>query len=321
MTDAHWKISDGELERVACPLCGSTHFEALATTDRYDMDVATVGCTGCGLVLTNPQLTEASLNDFYRNHYRRYYQKTDVPSLDYIREYRKDERAAYTAQFLQRNGALRAGMRVLDIGASEGCILKAVRDLEPSAQAVAVEPNPLFGAFAKTHAGCTLFESVEALLAAGEGTFDLIVINHVYEHVKEPVGFLKQLKSLLAPGGRIYIDVPDVTRYAGLESLHVAHVYHFGPTTLARAAELAGYDIGVLERHQPVMHPESIRCVLQSGVPTPKALVPTREGWAQVKEAERRAGRYHRQRWPLLRRIGHLIKHGRGKPHATGQSA
>lgn len=310
----HWTLRDAQLEQVPCPLCQGRRFSTLAITDRYDMDVTTVGCDTCGFVLTNPQPTEASLNDFYENHYRRYYQKTDVPSLDYIREYRKDERAAYTAGFLKDQGAIRPGMRVLDIGASEGCILKAIRDVEPSAHAVAVEPNPLFGNFATTHAGCSLFPSVEALQQAGERGFDLVVINHVYEHVKEPVAFLKQLQSLLSTQGRIYIDVPDITEYTGLESLHIAHLYHFGPVTLRRAAGLGGYAVDILERHRPVMHPRSLRCLLRPGGTPPGAPEPTREGWDRVREAQRRAARYHRRRWPLTRQLRHWIQRGLTTP-------
>jgi SAM-dependent methyltransferase len=313
-TTTHWKLGDVDLETVPCPLCAGTAFSTLAITDRYDMDVTTVGCHGCGFVLTNPQPTEAALNDFYEHHYRRYYQKTDMPTLEYIREYRKDERAAATTRFLGQQGALKPGLRVLDIGASEGCMLKAIRDAEPGAQAVAVEPNPLFGAFATTHAGCKLYPSVESLAPAGERDFDLIVINHVYEHVKEPVGFLRQLQALLGAGGRIYIDVPDITQYSGLESLHIAHLYHFGPTTLRRAAGLAGYAVDVLEAHQPVMHPRSLRCLLRAGGTPPGAPEPTREGWAQVMEAQRRAGRYHRKRWPLSRRLRHWMQGGRTTP-------
>lgn len=311
MSEAHWKLSGVALERVPCPLCSGTDFSTLAVTDRYDMDVVTVGCLGCGLVMTNPQPTEAALNDFYEHHYRHYYQKTDVPTLAYIREYRKDERAAATAEFLKKQRALKPDMRVLDIGASEGCILKAIREAEPTARAVAVEPNPLFGAFAADHADCTLYPSVTALMQAGQGDFDLIVINHVYEHVKDPLGFLRTLRGLLGTQGRLYIDVPDITQYTGLESLHIAHLYHFGPVTLRRAAMLSGYRVDTLERHAPVMHPRSLRCVLSAAGEQPGTWEPTREGWAQVMKAQRGAARYHRKRWPLSRRMRHWMRRGR----------
>ncbi|MDH3461395.1 MAG: class I SAM-dependent methyltransferase [Burkholderiaceae bacterium] len=302
------------MENVTCPLCRGRDFQTLADTDRYDMGIVTVGCLDCGLVMTNPQPTEGELGDFYEHYYRRYYQKTDTPSVDYIREYRKDERAAYTAAFMQRQGVLHERMRVLDIGASEGCVLKAVRDLVPSAVLVAVEPNPLFGSFAVSHAGCTLHPCLDGLRAAGENAFDLIVINHVYEHVKEPVVFLRQLAGLLAPGGGIYIDVPDVSEYTGLESLHVAHLYHFGATTLRRAACLAGYAVRILEKHRPVMHPRSLRCLLHAGdMDTAAGRLAAREGWAEVMLAQRRAARYHRKRWSLWRRLRHVVQGGRPK--------
>lgn len=309
MSPLQWKPTQQQLEKVACPLCDSLLFTELAWTDRYDMDLITAGCNQCGLVMTNPQPTETSLADFYESHYRRYYQKTDAPDLAYIRQYRKDERAAQTAQYFHEAGLLRQQARVLDIGASEGCILKAVADIEPATQRVAVEPNPTFGAFAVLHARCTLHPSVESLTAEpSPQLFDLIVINHVYEHVKQPVTFLSQLRRVLAPSGRIYVDVPDITQYAGLESLHIAHLYHFGPDSLRRAAARASYAVESIEKHQPIMHPPSLRCVLRfddSATPAPVANL--REGWLATSRAGRQAPRYHRRRWSIPRRIHHFI--------------
>jgi 2-polyprenyl-3-methyl-5-hydroxy-6-metoxy-1,4-benzoquinol methylase len=220
-----WRLDAQHLEAVACPLCKGQHFRQLAGSDRYDMDLRTAGCRGCGLVMTNPQPTEATLSEFYQRHYRSYYQKTDRASLEYIREYRKDERAAEAAAYLQQHGLLNNDMAVLDIGASEGCLLHAIAALAPGTRRVAVEPNAQFAAFAVTHAGCSWHESLGALRnSQPQARFDLVTINHVYEHVKQPVQFLRELAPLLTPQARIYIDVPDVTAYRRLEDLHIAHL-------------------------------------------------------------------------------------------------
>jgi len=302
---APWKPVRDTWRQVPCPLCDGQRFQRLARSDRYDMDLVTAGCLQCGLVMTNPQPDEQALDEFYRDHYRHYYQKTDTPSAAYIREFRKDERAATTAEFLHSQGLLFRGAAVLDIGASEGCILKAIADLEPTTQRIAVEPNPLFGAFAVDHAGCTLHASVDALRASGSQTFDLIIMNHVYEHVAHPVRFLTDLITLLTPRGQVYIDVPDITEYERLDSLHIAHLYHFGPDTLARAAARAGFAVNRLEKHRPVMHPLSLRCVLQPAAVTTPALHNLHEGWDRVRQADRDAWRYHRRRWSLPRRLAH----------------
>jgi SAM-dependent methyltransferase len=41
------------------------------------------------------------------------------------------------------------------------------------------------------------------------GTFDLITFNKVLEHVEDPVGMLTSVRRLLAPGGLVYVELPD----------------------------------------------------------------------------------------------------------------
>lgn len=304
VASSHWKPQAAGTHWVACPLCGGVRFERLASTDRYDMDLTTVGCEGCGLVMTNPQPTEAALNEFYTYHYRHYYQRVAVPDLEYLQKTRKIERAATTAGFLADQGLLPFGGTVLDIGAAEGAILHALRQRQPSLQAVAIEPNPSFGAFAREYAGCELYPALEALPAEFAGRVDLIVINHVLEHIADPVGFLRGLKRWLRPGGRLYIDVPDVEAYTGLEALHIAHLYHFCERTYRATLNSAGFRVNSLDRHTPVMHPPSLRLVAESS-DQPAEIGSGREGWNQLRHIERRAYRFHRRRWSLWRRLGH----------------
>lgn len=278
----------------------------LARTDRYDMDLQTVGCNQCGLAMTNPQPTAEALDLFYRDHYRDFYQKTATASLQYITAYRKHERAAETVAFLLAKGALPPAAAVLDIGASEGAMLRAVRDAVPRTNRVAVEPNVEFGRFAAEHAECRHFASLQELRHHGETRFDLIILNHVYEHVKNPVEFLTELHSLVADSGYIYIDVPDIEEYRRLDSLHIAHLYHFGGTSLALAAARAGFEMTSIGKHAPIMHPQSLRCLLrpraQRAVTFP---ADNREGWRNVVNCDRHAFRYHRRRWSLLKRIAY----------------
>ena len=66
MQTSSWNLDRSRLEQVACPLCQGIEFERLAATDRYNMGLVTVGCLGCGLVMTNPQPTAEALDDFTR---------------------------------------------------------------------------------------------------------------------------------------------------------------------------------------------------------------------------------------------------------------
>ena len=40
-------------------------------------------------------------------------------------------------------------------------------------------------------------------------SFDVIVLNHVFEHVSEPRALLKKLRRLLTPGGVLFLEVPN----------------------------------------------------------------------------------------------------------------
>lgn len=306
-SSTNWSVRDAELELVPCPLCGHGRFETLCETDRYDHGLTTVGCLHCGLVMTNPQPSAAALDEFYARYYRHYYQKVEQPSLEYIRRYRKDERAGSMAQFIHAHDLLPADASVLDVGGSEGCILKALRDLERGIRAISVEPNPEFGAFARTHADCEVYAELEQVPL--DRRFDLIVMNHVYEHIKQPRRFLETLRARLSPRGRLYVDVPDLSAYTRLDSLHVAHLYHFSEETLRRVAESAGYEVELIERHAPIEHPLSLRIVMAASerAAPPAATYDWNADWDRVRHIRHRAARYHRRRWSWIQRFRYRL--------------
>ena len=142
-----------------------------------------------------------------------------------------------------------------------------------------------------------------------------MILNHVLEHLKDPVQVLASLRPLLSARARVYVDVPDLLAYRKLNMLHIAHLYHFGPDTLARTAARAGYAVQRLEKHAPVRHPLSLRCLL---VPDPGMvagqLVNRREGWAGVTACTRGAWFAHAKRRlrhsldPLRHRVRSLYR-------------
>ncbi|MBM3608771.1 MAG: class I SAM-dependent methyltransferase, partial [Alphaproteobacteria bacterium] len=94
-----------------------------------------------------------------------------------------------------------------------------------------------------------------------EGSFDFIRLNHVLEHLNDPVKYLAMIARWLKPGGVFYVEVPDIEAYCRSKSkggmFHYGHIYNFSPWTLRAAAWLAG-----LQEYAPTAQ----RCANSTGV-------------------------------------------------------
>ena len=72
---------------------------------------------------------------------------------------------------------------------------------------------------------------------------DLVIMQHVVEHLDRPVEVLSQIRDAIAPGGGTYIEVPNATCMldnVALWDLIYEHVSYFTPVSLARACAEAG---------------------------------------------------------------------------------
>jgi len=66
--------------------------------------------------------------------------------------------------------------------------------------------------------------------------FDLIILRHTLEHIKNPKEFVLGLQEALAPSGHIFIEVPHLTNSLknGIEDFTPDHVNFFTPQTLSQ---------------------------------------------------------------------------------------
>ena len=88
----------------------------------------------------------------------------------------------------------------------------------------------------------------DARLPFADGSFDLVLLDSVLEHVPDPVALLAESRRLLKPGGAIFGDVPF------LQPLHLAphHYFNFTPYGLEVVAKNAGLELqyAAAEAHQ-----------------------------------------------------------------------
>jgi 2-polyprenyl-3-methyl-5-hydroxy-6-metoxy-1,4-benzoquinol methylase len=99
------------------------------------------------------------------------------------------------------------GARVLDVGSGNGGFLQWAA--AAGWDAVGVDPDPAAVVAArvrglKIHLG-TLTDMQE------ESPFDVITANHVIEHVHDPRAFLEGVRTLLKPGGTLWLETPNLS--------------------------------------------------------------------------------------------------------------
>jgi SAM-dependent methyltransferase len=71
--------------------------------------------------------------------------------------------------------------------------------------------------------------------------FDLVIISHVLEHLKNPQDLLQKAKSALGPNGVVLIEVPHKDYWYKIDVY--GHVLFFGADQLRRLGERVGFSI------------------------------------------------------------------------------
>jgi len=84
--------------------------------------------------------------------------------------------------------------------------------------------------------------------------FDLVTVSHVLEHVPDVPKFLGDLRRWIKPGGRVYIEVPDATSYAGhftsiCQGFNSEHINHFDHNHLGEALLRNGFHLRDYEHY------------------------------------------------------------------------
>lgn len=239
-----------------CPICRSARSTAVSRTDRKGAPLRTVLCQSCGHVFTNPQPSRNELSAFYAEKYRSAYKQTMQPKLKHV--YRAGLRAL--ERFEHLHDALGPQSRILDVGSGGGEFVFLLHRSGHDVQGI--EPNAGYAAFSiNTYGIDVIGGDVEDVLPNNE-TFDVVTLHHVLEHLLDPVAVLGRLAGVIAPAGKIVVEVPNVeARYHAPQRLfHFAHLHVFCTDTLRLAGAKAGLsaiDVSLLP------HTRHIRAVFQ----------------------------------------------------------
>lgn len=143
------------------------------------------------------------------------------------------------------------GVQLLEIGVGSGSFLEYAKTCGYSPLGCDLSPAICSRIEQRTGISmhCGYLESL-----SNQQLFDVVVMNHVLEHVSDPVALLKAVRSRLKRGGLLHLAVPNVgsweARLPGWNSYEPYHLLYFTPQTLQLAAERAGFEIQRMTTHE-----------------------------------------------------------------------
>jgi 2-polyprenyl-3-methyl-5-hydroxy-6-metoxy-1,4-benzoquinol methylase len=224
----------------ACPICGNRAAWTVGTRDRDGQALTSVLCRQCGHAWTDPLPTPAELAQFYSERYRAEYKSVVEPKPYHI--LRAARIAAGRVEQLKAHWQ-KAGARHLDIGAGGGEFSYLAR--AAGAVITPLEPNRGYAQFAAHQYGLQVQNKVLEDAEFAPASFDSVSLFHVLEHLHDPRATLARIAGWLAPGGVVYIEVPNLldTVQSPHSRYHRAHIHHFSPPTLAAVLQQAGFRV------------------------------------------------------------------------------
>jgi SAM-dependent methyltransferase len=226
---------NNDLADVPCPLCDGTDLALyLYAPSHYGSEKLRVTrCRACGMTFTNPQSTSYELRVKDRGVLDRYFSPSRLEKARLL--------ASLHLSYLAK---VAPGRRVLDFGCGEGAFVRQAR--AEGWDAIGVDLNEGLIEAANNYWTFSALHSISIGDLLGKGwQFDAIYSNQVFEHLRRPVEVGRDLATLLAPGGTIYIDVPNANQATELlnrgKTLDpTSHFNHFTIETLSRLVERIG---------------------------------------------------------------------------------
>lgn len=240
-----------------CYLCSGDQHELVSEKLRYESPAKAYTCASCGLVFLYPTMTPEEERAFYEQEYGEIYSSEKGTTPADLFAARQGDAQAYFDLVKDYIGPENV---CLEIGAASGYFLDKIKSSVRSV--TGLETHAVLRQYCE-EIGISMVSSLEE---CGDGKFDRVFMFFLVEHLGDPIGYLKQVRRVLADGGLAFIEVPNVDD--ALISLYdipafrdyyytPAHQFYYTEETLRRVIEGAGFgkaDIKPLQRYDLSNH-------------------------------------------------------------------
>jgi SAM-dependent methyltransferase len=217
----------------ACPVCVATsvspvRYQRFILAENHPLanGYEVVCCDRCGFIYADSGVTQKDYDRFYESLSKYEDKKIGTGGGETTSDAnRLDETAACIAGVTADPKA-----RILDIGCANGGLLLRLKNLGFANVCGFDLPQGCVDHTRKlgieAHIGSVTQHPPEA------GKFDVIILSHVMEHLRDVREAIQGVEKLLREKGRIYIEVPDAAEYAShvvapFQDFNTEHINHF----------------------------------------------------------------------------------------------
>ena len=228
--------------RARC-LCGSHHGVPVLRRDRYGIPIVPLFCRSCGHVYARNRLNGDDLDRFYatslyRSLYANPHRLTSVSKTE--------AKIAWSESVLwpmfERFVGESRDRVVVEWGASAGWNLIPFQ--RRGVRSVGFDLDPEYIAHGRQSFGLDL-RDIGATGNHMDGLApDFLILNHVLEHVINPIGLLRDLSRSLKPGGVIFVGLPfleNIRDWGFRNYFHIAHLHYFSRPYFEALAAREGF--------------------------------------------------------------------------------
>jgi SAM-dependent methyltransferase len=192
-----------QVSRVAVPCAGCGGFQASYEFEKCGFEYQR--CGECGTLYQSPRPTLRSFEDFYRrSESARYWADVFFPAVAEVRREKIFRPRAERLAALCAARGLRVD-RLIDVGAGFGIFLDEWCRRLPATVALAIEPSESLAKECRAK-GLKVIEDIVENVEGHDGWADLVTCFEVLEHVHDAENFVRVLKSLVRPGGHVFIS-------------------------------------------------------------------------------------------------------------------
>jgi 2-polyprenyl-3-methyl-5-hydroxy-6-metoxy-1,4-benzoquinol methylase len=221
-----------------CPACGATALQPALRAKDYTVsgkEFEICECAACTLRLTQDIPGIDVIGQYYQSE--DYISHTDSSKgfTNRIYHFVRKMTLGEKRRLIMTLTGLKTG-KLLDIGSGTGAFVKHMQT--NGWQTTGIEPDEATRKRAADIHNVNVLPA-DAFYSLPAGSFNVITMWHVLEHVHDLHRYIEQLKEVLKPGGRIFIAVPNYTSYdASVYRNYWAaydvprHLYHFSPASM-----------------------------------------------------------------------------------------